>query len=540
MSGSRRSSSTRSGSRRRERLCAGRRALDLEALAPQALGERLGDRVLVLDEQDLHGRIVARRGRGIGALRRTFTDALPKPCLPPWPALAGAPYGREQSTGGSDEKRNAVVIAPSSAIAAVARPVAARARPTRRRLGAGVEHARRPDRRARRDARPRSRRRCAARCAAEAAGAAAAAGARRAAAPARRASSTTARRRSSSSSTPARRRRHEPSGDDGAAAAMTSHVGRLYALAVALVVFFLAWAAIAAHPGGRPAARPAAGGARGPRRRSAAARALRVKQLVRRGARRSTATRWRRGSGSRARSCSRRAPAPAVRVVNLPPLDGHEDLVIARRAFRAMGTEIELARRRRARRRRAHSTRPRRVPPARGAALALPGRVASCRAQPRRLRSTPDPISPRVVELALDARERTGGRFDPTVHDALVAAGYDRTFASSSDGPPARLPLLRRRRPRRRRPDRARPGRAARPRRDRQGLRRRARRRDARARGRLPRQRRRRHRHARRRRGRSGSRRRRHAHARARARRRSRRPAATAAAGAAAGGSSTT
>jgi thiamine biosynthesis lipoprotein len=34
-----------------------------------------------------------------------------------------------------------------------------------------------------------------------------------------------------------------------------------------------------------------------------------------------------------------------------------------------------------------------------------------------------------VVGLALAARERTGGRFDPTVHDALVAAGYDRTFA---------------------------------------------------------------------------------------------------------------
>ena len=32
------------------------------------------------------------------------------------------------------------------------------------------------------------------------------------------------------------------------------------------------------------------------------------------------------------------------------------------------------------------------------------------------------------MELALDARNRTGGRFDPTVHDALVAAGYDRTF----------------------------------------------------------------------------------------------------------------
>jgi thiamine biosynthesis lipoprotein len=34
----------------------------------------------------------------------------------------------------------------------------------------------------------------------------------------------------------------------------------------------------------------------------------------------------------------------------------------------------------------------------------------------------------RVVELALAAREATGGRFDPTIHDALVAAGYDRTF----------------------------------------------------------------------------------------------------------------
>jgi thiamine biosynthesis lipoprotein len=33
-----------------------------------------------------------------------------------------------------------------------------------------------------------------------------------------------------------------------------------------------------------------------------------------------------------------------------------------------------------------------------------------------------------VVELALAARERTSGRFDPTVHDALVLAGYDRSF----------------------------------------------------------------------------------------------------------------
>jgi thiamine biosynthesis lipoprotein len=33
-----------------------------------------------------------------------------------------------------------------------------------------------------------------------------------------------------------------------------------------------------------------------------------------------------------------------------------------------------------------------------------------------------------VTRLAVEARERTCGRFDPTVHDALVAAGYDRTF----------------------------------------------------------------------------------------------------------------
>lgn len=41
----------------------------------------------------------------------------------------------------------------------------------------------------------------------------------------------------------------------------------------------------------------------------------------------------------------------------------------------------------------------------------------------------------RVVELALEARERTHGRFDPTVHDAVVSAGYDRSFELvASDG----------------------------------------------------------------------------------------------------------
>jgi FAD:protein FMN transferase len=34
----------------------------------------------------------------------------------------------------------------------------------------------------------------------------------------------------------------------------------------------------------------------------------------------------------------------------------------------------------------------------------------------------------RVVHAALEARERTEGRFDPTVHNALRDAGYDRSF----------------------------------------------------------------------------------------------------------------
>ena len=50
------------------------------------------------------------------------------------------------------------------------------------------------------------------------------------------------------------------------------------------------------------------------------------------------------------------------------------------------------------------------------------------------------PASPdlrRVVELALEARRATGGMFDPTVHDAVVAAGYDRTFDElPADGRP--------------------------------------------------------------------------------------------------------
>lgn len=53
--------------------------------------------------------------------------------------------------------------------------------------------------------------------------------------------------------------------------------------------------------------------------------------------------------------------------------------------------------------------------------------------------SAASPDLTRVVELALAAREVTGGLFDPTVYDALVAAGYDRTFHEvPAEGPAVR------------------------------------------------------------------------------------------------------
>ena len=84
---------------------------------------------------------------------------------------------------------------------------------------------------------------------------------------------------------------------------MTSHTGRLYSLALALVVFFLTWAVAAARPWGRAAA-PAAD----PRLK---ALAVRQAQLQREAALvdRIVAAR-----------SHRAAPAPAVRIVNLPPI----------------------------------------------------------------------------------------------------------------------------------------------------------------------------------------------------------------------------
>jgi thiamine biosynthesis lipoprotein len=53
------------------------------------------------------------------------------------------------------------------------------------------------------------------------------------------------------------------------------------------------------------------------------------------------------------------------------------------------------------------------------------------------------PVGPELralAQLALDARERTDGRFDPTVHDAVAAAGYDRSFELIVSGAGDRRP----------------------------------------------------------------------------------------------------
>jgi hypothetical protein len=124
------------------------------------------------------------------------------------------------------------------------------------------------------------------------------------------------------------------------AAAMTSHVGRLYALAFALVVFFLAWATVAAHPWTRRAEtrvdpRTAALAAREQRLRHESivvARIVRHRWAVYRvelrrrlheiaAAKRAQAAA---AATSQARLASSSAPvaasAPSVRVVSLPPV----------------------------------------------------------------------------------------------------------------------------------------------------------------------------------------------------------------------------
>ena len=221
---------------------------------------------------------------------------------------------------------------------------------------------------------------------------------------------------------------------------MTSHTGRLYVLACSLATFFLVWALVAAHPWGtaRSDARVAALSAREARLRH---EAVLVRQLV--------AQRWkayrvqlglRRSQIASARFRERLVGGRGGARRQSAAADDHEDVMIESRFFHAMGTEIELL-----------VDAPRAPDWAFDLAEAEFHRLEAVlsRFRPeselsrlnreRRLDAGPDLC--RVLELALAARRETGGRFDPTVHDALVAAGFDHSFElvpADSEEPAAR------------------------------------------------------------------------------------------------------
>ena len=121
-------------------------------------------------------------------------------------------------------------------------------------------------------------------------------------------------------------------------AAMTNHVGRLYALALALVVFFLIWATVAARPWStysapRTDARAAALAAREQRLRHESIVVARIVhrrwavyrvRLHRRQRQIAAVKRATAAAARQARLAANAAPAvaaaPSVRVVTLPPL----------------------------------------------------------------------------------------------------------------------------------------------------------------------------------------------------------------------------
>jgi hypothetical protein len=87
---------------------------------------------------------------------------------------------------------------------------------------------------------------------------------------------------------------------------MTSHIGRIYALALALVVFFLAWAVVAARPWQAAVADP--------RLRLLAVRQSQLQRDAKLVQQLSAARR------SAVHAAPAAASAPAIRIVNLPPL----------------------------------------------------------------------------------------------------------------------------------------------------------------------------------------------------------------------------
>ena len=323
------------GRRRVERRLPGGDTGHLEAFRHEPLDERLRDRVFVLDDEQVHALIVGARA----ATRRLGRRIWRNPCLRLAHGLPGEAYlqGHISHGGRSMNRIRALIVSLAVGVAAVAGVFALGAHSRAREPGACHDDrqvARAPRsstatkrrstrlwRRRRRSCRPCRRRRPR----------------RSAAAPPERAGRRVVYHRpppivvsstAPAASTSPRRREPRPMTD-------TSH--RLYAVVVAVVVFFVSWAAVAARPWAtaKPDPRLAALAQREQRLR---ADAKLVRQVV---DARMTAYRMalkarqaqiaavkaqaalRRRVHCRCRSRPRRPPvaaAPAVRVVNLPPL----------------------------------------------------------------------------------------------------------------------------------------------------------------------------------------------------------------------------
>jgi hypothetical protein len=97
---------------------------------------------------------------------------------------------------------------------------------------------------------------------------------------------------------------------------MTSHVGRLYVLTGTLVVFFVLWATIAAHPW-RIAAADSRLGALAKREQVLRRDAALVQQIV---ARRTALQKSAAARKAQATVAAAVTPTPRVKVVTLPPL----------------------------------------------------------------------------------------------------------------------------------------------------------------------------------------------------------------------------
>ena len=302
---------------------------------------------------------------------------------------------------------------------------------------------------------------------------------------------------------------------------MTNHVVRLYAFAGALLVLFLTWAAIAAHPWAPHCGcegRPSLDGA-------CRARAEAPPRVARRAARRGAALaglprpagcpspgdlRGRQPSRTAARGSSRfREPRSVVLGARLRLLGGalgarrdpasrddHEDLVIQRRSFRAMGTDVALflAAEPGPAAEAAIESAEQRVRAGRGAALALSSRIRALGAEPRGTpRGRRRPARRRRPRARRAGENRRTVRPDRPRRARRCRLRPDLRGGRAGRSLGARRRPLRRRRPDRRADDRARARHAPRPRWDRQGLHRRPRGGDP-LRGR-PRARRRRRRH---------------------------------------------